>query len=183
MPLIIDESNAVQAIAERLDRQACDPWKNLPACKPDPYNAANHPIALPYRSVLPTIPRDLWPDACAAAKTANLHTLTKDLLPPHDQGQTNYCWAHGTVRALELLEAAAGMRPNVLSAESIAVPLTRPTAPAEIAFGPTMSATSPKPNPVGKPTPEPTACGVGSPSKRSISNSRSRSSASPSSSH
>ena len=70
------------------------------------------------------IPRSLWPQLIATGHGTFLHDLTKDCLPPHDQGTTNYCWAHGSVRAVEITRIFEGQSPLILSAESVAVPIT-----------------------------------------------------------
>lgn len=74
--------------------------------------------------VLQVIPRSKWPALIEAGRGTFLHDLTKDKLPPHDQGQTNYCWAHGSVRSLEVLKCYEAQTPQILSAESVAVPVT-----------------------------------------------------------
>lgn len=73
---------------------------------------------------LKPIPRSQWKTAIAAGAGSFLHDLCKDVLPPHNQGQTNYCWAHGSVRAVEALRVFQGQKAEILSAESIAVPIT-----------------------------------------------------------
>lgn len=73
---------------------------------------------------LKPIPRNNWKDAIAAGAGSFLHDLCKAVLPPHDQGRTNYCWAHGSVRAVETLRVFEGQEPKLLSAESVAVPIT-----------------------------------------------------------
>jgi hypothetical protein len=79
---------------------------------------------LDIRALLPDIPATKWADLIRAQRTANLLTLTRDVLPVHDQDGTNYCWAHGSTRALEILGIYQGAPPTLLSAESIAVPIT-----------------------------------------------------------
>ena len=84
----------------------------------------NRPYLIPAPSIFKTIPRADWIPMIRDGAGHFLHDRTKNVLPPHDQGSTNYCWAHGTVRGLEVLRVYEGQRPLVLSAESVAVPLT-----------------------------------------------------------
>lgn len=78
----------------------------------------------PASFLFPRIPRAKWRDLIAEGKGTWLGDLTKSVLPPHDQDFTNYCWAHGPVRAVEALRVYQGQKPLILSAESIAVPIT-----------------------------------------------------------
>lgn len=122
--LIIDESNYTQAIEERLDR--LDPIAGLkpPGCRPRQSDYGNL-LGVPRATdVIKPIPRAEWADLIKAGKGTWLHDLTKDKLAPHDQGGTNYCWAHGSVRAPEVLRVFENQPPLILSAESVAVPLT-----------------------------------------------------------
>jgi len=72
----------------------------------------------------PRIPRKHWKDLITQGKGTWLGDLTRPILPPHDQNGTNYCWAHGSVRAVEALRVYEGQTALILSAESVAVPLT-----------------------------------------------------------
>ncbi len=122
--LIIDESNYTQAIMERIDR--LDPTERdaAPGCRPrqsDYGNLRGVPRATDF---IKPIPRQEWPDIIKDGKGTWLHDLSKDKLPSHDQGGTNYCWAHGSVRSAEVLRIFEGQPPLILSAESVAVPVT-----------------------------------------------------------
>lgn len=74
--------------------------------------------------MLGVIPEAEWADRIRDGQGSFLSDWRKDVLEPHDQGQTNYCWAHGTTRTLEVLRCWNGQEPLLLSAESVAVPLT-----------------------------------------------------------
>ncbi len=78
----------------------------------------------PATFLFPRIPRSEWVDRILEGKGTFLHDLTAGILPPHDQGTTNFCWAHGSVRAVEALRVYQGQSPLILSAESVAVPVT-----------------------------------------------------------
>jgi len=121
---IIDESNIHQAIEERLDRLGQDPHTRQPGCLPrrTAYGSLRHvPKAT---DIIKPIPRSEWAGLISEGKGTFLHDLTKNVLPPHDQGNTNYCWAHGSTRSAEVLRVFEGQAPLILSAESVAVPIT-----------------------------------------------------------
>ncbi len=122
--LIIDESNYVQAIEERLNR--FDPTERNfePGCRPRQSDYGNIQGVPRATDFIKPIPREEWADLIKDGKGTWLHDLSKDKLPPHDQGGTNYCWAHGSVRAAEILRVFEGQPPLTLSAESVAVPVT-----------------------------------------------------------
>jgi len=121
---IIDDGNFEKAIAERMSRLG-NTHRLIPAgCLPrrQPYGCIKRvPKATDF---LRPIPREDWPGLITAGKGTFLHDLTKDKLEPHDQGRTNYCWAHGSVRAVEALGVFETGNGIPLSAESVAVPLT-----------------------------------------------------------
>ena len=78
----------------------------------------------PSSFLFPRIPRSEWKRLILEGGGTFLSDLTRPVLPPHDQGNTNYCWAHGSVRAEEAILVYHGQAPKILSAESVAVPLT-----------------------------------------------------------
>ncbi len=92
------------------------------------YPAARHPAyatsIIDLTDAVEPIPRHRWKELTAAGQAANLHTLRKGRLPPHNQGPTNYCWAQGSVRTVELRILRATNIARLLSPESVAVPLT-----------------------------------------------------------
>lgn len=123
-PLIIDTGNYLEAVTERLDRLDPAQKYSTAGCLPRriPYGQVRH---VPKASeIVKTIPREEWAGLIHDGKGTFLHNLTKGKLPSHDQGRTNYCWAHGSVRAAEVLRVFEGQKPKILSAESVAVPLT-----------------------------------------------------------
>jgi hypothetical protein len=95
-----------------------------PGCLPKRAAYAARHFLIPASKIFPTIPRSDWIPMIRDGQGDFLSDRRKNILPPHDQGQTNYCWAHGSVRALEVLRVWEGQRPVILSAESVAVPLT-----------------------------------------------------------
>ena len=122
--LVIDNGNFEQAVIERVDRLDSPHGDYEPGCfdRKIPYGCIPHvPKAT---EIIKPIPREEWPDLIAEGKGTWLHDLTKGKLPSHDQGRTNYCWAHGSVRSAEVLRVFEGQSPRILSAESVAVPLT-----------------------------------------------------------
>jgi len=122
--LIIDESNYLEAIAEMSDRLEQPEPLCRNGCQPryTPYGQLRHvPKAT---DIIKPIPREEWAGLIKDGQGTFLHDLTKNILPPHDQGGTNYCWAHGSIRASEVLRVFEGQQPRILSAESVAVPLT-----------------------------------------------------------
>jgi hypothetical protein len=124
MTLRIDESNFLDAFQEHQRRIDGHPILPNPGCKPrkSVYGSLN--FAPGAENFIKPIPRSEWPAMIEAGRGSWLHDMVKDFLPPHDQGQTNYCWAHAPVRALEVTRLWEGQPPFVLSAESIAVPVT-----------------------------------------------------------
>ncbi len=122
--LIIDEGNYKQATEERLNRLDLTSMPSTDGCLPrrSKYGSIAHvPKAT---EIIKPIPRGEWADLIKDGKGTFLHDLTKGKLPSHDQGGTNYCWAHGSVRSAEVLRVFEGQPPLILSAESVAVPLT-----------------------------------------------------------
>ncbi|MGV0982792.1 MAG: hypothetical protein ACOYB0_10575 [Polynucleobacter sp.] len=73
----------------------------------------------------PSIPRSEWRDIIRRERGTFLGDHTRGRLAPHDQGETNYCWGHGSVRTIETLGVYYGGPPRILSAESVCVPVTR----------------------------------------------------------
>jgi hypothetical protein len=123
-PLVITSANAHQMIEERLARLAPDPRLPTAGCYPRRSRFGSFFFAAPAEQLIEPIPRTRWPELIEQTHNRTLHDLSRDNLPPHDQGNTNYCWAHGSVRTLELVRLYEGQPPLLLSAESVAVPLT-----------------------------------------------------------
>lgn len=134
-PLIIDNHNYIQQINERLDRlQIPRPFRDPqtthqaslknPGCKPRIATYGSLSFAPPAEQTIDLIPRNLWSRLITEGKGTFLSDLCRPKLPPHDQGSTNYCWAHGAAYPIETAILFATNNPLTLSAESIAVPLT-----------------------------------------------------------
>lgn len=123
-PLLITAANAAEQIREaRLRAADCREFHG-PGCLPNRYPYGLTHGAIASTQILPRIDRAEWPERIKDLADRNLYTLTRGKLAPHDQGRTNYCWAHGSVRAVEILRVFEGQSPIILSAESIAVPVT-----------------------------------------------------------
>jgi hypothetical protein len=123
-PLLITNANADEQVRihrARLNGHELYGWQG---CRPriKPYGCIQG--VQPASFLFPRIPRDKWRELITAGAGRSLGDLTKGVLPPHDQGRTNYCWAHGTVRAVEALRVYQLQKPELLSAESVAVPVT-----------------------------------------------------------
>jgi len=85
---------------------------------------ASTAFADPLHVRMETIPRNLWKKLFDNQEGSFLQDVLAEQLAPHNQGQTRYCWAHACVRTLEALRVWQGQQPCLLSAESIAVPIT-----------------------------------------------------------
>ena len=122
--LVIDDGNYEQAIKERDDRLSGTDQQFMAGClkRRIPYGCV--PGVVKATEILTPIPREEWPGLIRDGKGTWLHDLTKGKLKSHDQGSTNYCWAHGSVRSAEVLRVFENQTPRILSAESVAVPLT-----------------------------------------------------------
>jgi hypothetical protein len=123
-PLLITDANAdeqVRIMRARLNGHELYGWQG---CRPrtKPYGCV--PGVAPATVLFPRIPRDHWREIIQAGAGRSLGDLTRPVLAPHDQGRTNYCWAHGTVRAVEALRVYQLQKAEILSAESVAVPVT-----------------------------------------------------------
>jgi hypothetical protein len=123
-PLIIDHSNADEQVKLHCKRIAPNANIKTLGCLPRRSAYGHYAGAIRATDLIEPIPRSLWPQLIAAGAGNWLHDLTRHHLPPHDQGDTKYCWAHGSVRALETLRVFEGQEPEILSAESVAVPVT-----------------------------------------------------------
>jgi len=77
----------------------------------------------PWPAYLPIVPREQWPDLIKSGAGSFLQDMRRDILPVHNQGSTNRCWAHGSVRALELLRLWECQSPLLLSPDSVAYPI------------------------------------------------------------
>jgi len=123
-PLIITDANAddqIRLMRARLHGHELYGWQG---CLPRRTKYGGIKEVPPSSFLFPRIPRTKWKQLIIEGQGTWIGDLTRSVLPPHDQGRTNYCWAHGSVRAIEALRVYEGQEPLVLSAESIAVPIT-----------------------------------------------------------
>jgi hypothetical protein len=123
-PLLITDTNAEEQVSlhrARLNGHELYGWQGCTRRR-KPYGGI--PGVIPSSFLYPRIPREKWRELITAGAGRSLGDLTKNVLPPHDQGSTNYCWAHGSVRAVEVLRVYQCLTPEILSAESVAVPIT-----------------------------------------------------------
>lgn len=121
---IINAATAADHVLESRRRAHCTIELPYKGCLPRRSIYGNIPGVKRASAVFAVIPRDEWKDRIKAEQGSFLQDTTRGVLPPHDQGRTNYCWCHGSVRAVEMSEVHAGRRPKLLSALSIARPLT-----------------------------------------------------------
>lgn len=124
-PLIITDENAdeqVRLLRARLEGHELYGWRG---CLPrkEPYGCIEG--VQPASFLFPRIPRSEWRRLIKEGIGTWLGDHTRPVLEPHDQGGTLYCWAHGSVRAVEAMRVFRSQAPIILSAESIAVPVTR----------------------------------------------------------
>ena len=123
-PLIVTADNAADQIELARCRAGLAPGQRYRGCLRRTTRYGRQPGFIKAANVFPRIPREQWKDLIIEGKGTFLGDLTRPVLAPHDQGDTNYCWAHGCVRAVEALRVYEGQAPMILSAESIAVPIT-----------------------------------------------------------
>jgi hypothetical protein len=122
--LIIDDTSFREAQRERLQRLDPDGHNREPGCYPSAFRYGQSDIVTNAQDYLDPIPRSKWKDLINQGAGQFLQDLKQGILPPHDQGQTNYCWAHGSLRTVELTSLFETGVPVLRSAESIAVPVT-----------------------------------------------------------
>lgn len=123
-PLIITNENAWKVYGDKAEH-----WqgRQLAAIKPlkprmfAPGKLHNCPLNT---TEIPVFPRNQWRGLFNAQLGQTLLDRTRPMLSIHDQGKTNFCWAHGTVRAFEVLKAIRHNVSQRLSSASIAVPIT-----------------------------------------------------------
>jgi len=123
-PLIITDANADEQIRLHIARLRGKELYGTEGClqRKTPYGHIGG--VTPASFFFPIIPRASWKAIIENDGGPWSHDLCMDNLPPHDQGWTKYCWTHGSVRAVEVLRIYQGQDPLILSAESVAVPLT-----------------------------------------------------------
>jgi hypothetical protein len=123
-PTIITAKNAHLFVENRLRRLKLSPNQPTAGCIGRRTKYGECAFAEPATNFIDPIPRSEWKTLIKRHHKNFLHDHTKHVLPPHDQGGTNYCWAHGSVRAVEAMRVYEGQAPLILSAESVAVPIT-----------------------------------------------------------
>jgi hypothetical protein len=106
--------------AARANRPIQEPYRG---CRPYPADRPLPHAVIPWPSNWPTIPREDWPNLIRQQRGTFLTAHRAEKLRPHNQGSTNRCWAHGCVRALEILRVWQGQPPLLLSPDSIAYPI------------------------------------------------------------
>jgi hypothetical protein len=80
----------------------------------------NIPRVRKFSDVFKRIPRSKWSELIIAGEGSWLSSIRANLLEPHDQGSTPLCWAHGCVRAVEVMRLYQGQKPLLLSGECVA---------------------------------------------------------------
>lgn len=108
---------------EAAQRRGGDPRRPYRGTLPRPEGYKLAPCFLAWPDSIPVIPRDQWPERIREGKGSFLGDLRKGKLPTHSQGRTNRCWAHGSVRAVEILRLWQGQPPLLLSPDSVAYPI------------------------------------------------------------
>lgn len=121
--LIVSDTNAQTQIEIRNARLPND-QKDKPGYYTHTDPLAYRPVADPAEAYFDPIPRPEWPRLIRRGTGRFLGHTTRKLLEPHDQGSTNYCWAHSVARLLELVHTFNTHQALPLSAESVAVPIT-----------------------------------------------------------
>jgi len=122
-PHVITRKDWPALRAEAARRAGLPAGSDYQGCKPFPAALSLPRAIIPWPSTWPTIPRDLWPNLISSQFGTFLSNHRAQKLPPHDQGSTNRCWAHGCVRALEVLRIWQGQSPLLLSPDSVAYPI------------------------------------------------------------
>lgn len=124
MTLLITEKNADEMVAMHARRLGGKVLYGEAGCRESTNDLKGLGGFDPSFPSLPTIPRDKWLEIIRANKGYFLGDTTRKLLSPHDQGGTNFCWGHGSVRTLEALAVYHYGRVTRYSAESLCVPIT-----------------------------------------------------------
>ena len=122
--LLITDANAEEQVRLQKDRLHGHHLYGWQGCLPRKKAYGEVPGVPPASFLFPRIPRSKWREFITAGAGRSLGDLTKNVLPPHDQARTNYCWGHGSVRGVEALRVYQLQKPEILSAESVCVPVT-----------------------------------------------------------
>jgi hypothetical protein len=122
--LLITDQNADEQLRMARARLNGHELYGVEGCKKNFTTYGCIPGVQPASFRFPRIPREQWREILKLQKGTFLGDFTRGKLPPHDQGRTNYCWGHGSVRSIETLSVFYGQQPTLLSAESVCVPVT-----------------------------------------------------------
>lgn len=98
----------------------------LLTCRPRALPYGQVAEATPMADAFKVIPREEWPERIKE-KNANqswMHDLVAGVIPCMDQNGLGYCHAYGTVLAVMGQRLLQGLRPVLLSAESVGGPIT-----------------------------------------------------------
>jgi hypothetical protein len=121
---IIRGENVLDAQREQRARLAPFARRLGPGCLPSRLKTLSYPWVAAAEDYFTPIPRSQWKTLIEQQTSPFLDQLRGEDLPPHDQGNTNYCWAHGTVRTVEIESLYQTGIAQLYSAESIGVPVT-----------------------------------------------------------
>lgn len=125
MPLVIrSDSDAAEQIYEMNRRRHRDKFDKPDDCLPRIRAYGLIPCVRKCSSVIERIPRNQWSKLIKAGAGNWLSDLRKGKIEPHNQGSTPLCWAHGSVRAVEVLRVYEGQAPLLLSAEALVYEIT-----------------------------------------------------------
>jgi len=122
--LLINRDLQPWARRDRNQRIDADDYGFKAGCLPTAALPRTPNLCAPAHDYIDPIPRSKWKDLINRLAHADLHTLAGDRLPPHDQGRTNLCWAHGSVRTVEYAQLYETNHAILRSAESVGVPVT-----------------------------------------------------------
>lgn len=115
------ESRELDILDQLAPEPVGNPYAGLMITPPPPCRPA---LVIAARDLITPPPRSEWKDRLAALRGNTLGALSRRALPVHDQGRRLNCWAHGAVRALELLRIREGNAPLLLSAERVSALVT-----------------------------------------------------------
>lgn len=120
----ITQQTSWRVLGERADNENARRLAVTAGCKPRMWGPGLMPKVPLAQNSFAAIPRAEWLQHIKMIGTDTLHNLCKPVLPPHNQGRTNFCWSHATVRAAEILRVRNGHSARRLSSASVAVPIT-----------------------------------------------------------
>ena len=118
--LIRSDDDCLRAIRESNMRLGRSQDMKPLGCEPRFSKYGRAPGAIRSCVIYKRIPRNEWPRLIREGLGNWLSDIRGRRLKPHDQGSTPLCWAHGSVRAVEVLRLVEGQQPLLLSAEQLA---------------------------------------------------------------